>query len=164
MNVVDYSKLPIASPWRRAAYVALGSCFVALAAVGAFLPVLPTTPFLLLASFFYVRSSPYLYRRLVASRLFGPFICDWNQHRGVRLHVKFTAVTACLATVVMSVVIGNLSLPLLVLLGSLALVGIVVVLRLPLVTDDLASTGFDETAPTPGETRRADSLPPSTAA
>jgi hypothetical protein len=99
------------------------------------LPVLPTTPFLLVASACFVRSSPALNQRLLRSRLFGPLLRDWQQHRGVRLHVKVTAVTVLLGTVAASILFGELSLPPLILLILLALVGLVVVLRLPVVRD-----------------------------
>ncbi|MCI0460031.1 MAG: YbaN family protein [Gemmataceae bacterium] len=120
---------------RRSVYLLLGLLFVGLATLGAFLPVLPTTPFLLLASTCFLRSSPVLNERLLRSRLFGPFLRDWQRYRGIRLSVKITAVVTLTAVVAGSVLFGNLPLPLLVLLVGLALVGLAVVLRLPVVRD-----------------------------
>lgn len=120
---------------RRTVYLALGFLCVGLATLGAFLPVLPTTPFLLLASACFLRSSPALHERLLRSRLFGPFLRDWQQHRGIRLSVKVTAVVTLLAVVAASVLFGQLPLPLLVLLVVLASIGLFVVLRLPVVRD-----------------------------
>ena len=97
------------------------------------LPLLPTTPFLLLASGCFVRSSPRLHRWLMRSRLFGPLLQDWQQHRGVRLHVKLTAVTVVVAAVAASIFFGNLPWPLTIVLIVLAIVGLVVVLRLPVI-------------------------------
>jgi uncharacterized membrane protein YbaN (DUF454 family) len=100
------------------------------------LPVLPTTPFLLLASYVCIRSSPALDNYLRRSPVFGPFLRDWQQHHGVRLHVKIVAITVLAAVVGASVFFGRLPLPLLALLCLLALVGLVVILRLPLVRDE----------------------------
>ena len=66
----------------------LGLLFTALGAAGAFLPVLPTTPFLLLASACFVRSSPAFHRRLLANRLFGPYIAQWQHDRTVPREAK----------------------------------------------------------------------------
>jgi uncharacterized membrane protein YbaN (DUF454 family) len=126
---------PMRSGPRRVAYLVLGLFFVGLGGIGAFLPVLPTTPFLLLASACFVRSSPALHRWLLRSRLFGPFLRDWQQHRAVRLHVKLTAITVLVAVVAASVIFGNLPWPILVALILLALVGLVVVIRLPLIRE-----------------------------
>jgi uncharacterized membrane protein YbaN (DUF454 family) len=120
---------------RGLVYMTLGCVFVGLGALGAVLPVLPTTPFLLLASFFFVRSSPRLYAWLLRSPLFGPFLRDWHQHRGIRPRVKVSAVAVMLAAVAASIVWGNLSWPVLVLLLVLAAVGLGVVLRLPVIRD-----------------------------
>jgi channel protein (hemolysin III family) len=121
--------------FRGVLYMALGCFFVGLGALGAVLPVLPTTPFLLLASFFFVRSSPRLYQWLLRSPLFGPFLRDWHEHRGVRPRVKVIAVSVMLAAVGASIFWGNLSWPFLVLLLVLAAVGLGVVLRLPVIRD-----------------------------
>jgi len=115
---------------RRAIFVTLGCGFVVLAALGVFLPILPTTPFLLVASACFLRSSPRLNAWLLRSRLFGPFLRDWQRHHGVRLHVKLTAVVVLTAMVAASLYFGELAWPLQVMLVLLALVGVVVVLRL----------------------------------
>jgi uncharacterized membrane protein YbaN (DUF454 family) len=125
---------PVPRPLRAGAarwlYLCLGVLFVALAVLGAFLPLLPTTPFVLLASGCFVRSSPRLAAWLRRSRLFGPLLTDWEQHRGVRLHVKVTAVTMIVLAATASLVFGALSPALRIVLLVLAAVGIAVVLRL----------------------------------
>lgn len=62
-----------------------------LAVLGVFVPLLPTTPFLLLAAWCFARSSERLHRWLLAQPTFGPLIRDWEQHHAIRLRVKLTA-------------------------------------------------------------------------
>ncbi len=135
MNDQGHEPPPVARGARRGLYVGLGLFFTGLAALGAFLPVLPTTPFLLLASFFFIRSSPALNRRLLDSRLFGGLLRDWQKHRGVRRRVKVSAVALVLVMGTGSAVLGNLSWPWLIVLGVLVLVGVTVILRLPVVKE-----------------------------
>lgn len=116
--------------WLRRLYQALGLFFVGLAWLGAFLPLLPTTPFLLLASFFFVRSSPALQQMLLRSRLFGPFLRDWNEHHGVRLHVKVLAVVMVVTVVAASLFFGELPGFAKAALVGLAAVGLLVIFRL----------------------------------
>lgn len=59
---------------QRGLYVALGLLCIALGAAGVFLPGLPTTIFLILASFFFTRSCPWLEDRLIRNRLFAPYL------------------------------------------------------------------------------------------
>ena len=106
-----------------------------MAILGALLPVLPTTPFLLLTSYFFLRSSHRLHARLLASRVFGPLLADWHEHRGVRLHVKITAVAVILLSISASVAFGHLSWRLLTLLAIGGTIGLVVVLRLRVIDD-----------------------------
>lgn len=115
-------------------HLALGSLFLLLAVLGALLPLLPTTPFLLLASASFARSSPRAQAWLRQSRLFGPLLADWERERGVRPHVKATAIVVVLGVVVCSLLIGALSALLRALLLLLAAVGLVVVWRLRTVT------------------------------
>jgi len=115
---------------RRTLYVALGLFFVALGFLGAVLPVLPTTPFLLLASALFVRSSPRLNRWLLRSRIFGPFLRDWQRHRGVRLSVKLTATVMMLIAAGCSAWFADLSWPWLLVLLTLVVIGLTVVWRL----------------------------------
>jgi uncharacterized membrane protein YbaN (DUF454 family) len=121
--------------WRRGLYIGLGCFFVVLAVFGAILPILPCTPFLLLASYFFVRSSPALNDRLLRSRLFGPMIVDWQTHRGVRRHVKYAALSTMPLVMVGSAYFGDLSWFLLVLLFTLGAIGMFVVIRLPVIED-----------------------------
>jgi uncharacterized membrane protein YbaN (DUF454 family) len=106
-----------------------------LAVLGAFLPLLPTTPFLLLTSWFLVRSSPRLNEKLLRSKLFGPFLRDWQRHHGVRVHVKVTAIVTMALVVAASLVWGRLPPAGIAALVALALIGLVVVLRLRTVRD-----------------------------
>lgn len=115
---------------RKALYVAIGLGCVVLGALGAILPLLPTTPFLLLASYFFVRSSPRLHAWLLRNRLFGPFLRDWEVHRGVRRPVKITAICMILLVGGVSAASGKLPLPLLIGLFALLATGLLVVVRL----------------------------------
>lgn len=116
---------------RRWLLILLGLSFVGLAVLGVFLPVLPTTPFLILASACFVRSSPRLNAWLLRSRLFGPMLRDWQEQRRVRRHVKLIAATVLVVIVTLSAWLGQLSGPWLAVLVVLALIGLTVVLRLP---------------------------------
>ena len=73
--------------------VVAGSICVVLGAVGVVVPLLPTTPFLLLAAACYAGSSERLYNWLLANRTFGPLIRDWREHRALPLRVKVVAIS-----------------------------------------------------------------------
>jgi hypothetical protein len=79
-------------PWVRYAFAALGTLFLLLGIVGAFLPVLPTTPFLLLATACYARSSRRFYNWLMNHPAFGPLIIEWRTYRSIPWRIKLVAV------------------------------------------------------------------------
>jgi uncharacterized membrane protein YbaN (DUF454 family) len=126
---------PAVTGFRRAVYVLAGLSFVGLAAMGAVLPILPTTPFLLLASYFFVRSSPALHRWLLRNRVFGPLLRDWQRHGGVRRRVKVSAVCVLLLALGASIALTNRTPLLIGVLLALGAIGLVVVLRLPVIDD-----------------------------
>ena len=77
----------------RFLWIALGSIFVAIGYIGIFVPGLPTTIFLILASACYIRSSKKLYNWLINNKLFGKFIKDYNEGRGMPRKAKISAVS-----------------------------------------------------------------------
>ncbi len=73
---------------KRTLLVASGTLCVILGIFGIFLPVLPTTPFLLLAAFCYARSSKRYYTWLMTNRWFGQYIRNYHEGRGISLKQK----------------------------------------------------------------------------
>lgn len=77
----------------RTFLIAGGSLSVGLAVIGIFIPVLPTTPFLLLAAFCFARSSRRCYDWLMHNRWFGPYLRNYREGRGIPLRQKILAIT-----------------------------------------------------------------------
>ena len=75
-----------------------GIAALSLAVAGIVLPLLPTTPFLLLASYCFVRSSPRMQQWLLNHRVFGPALRAWETHRAVRRSVKWLALAMIVFT------------------------------------------------------------------
>jgi uncharacterized membrane protein YbaN (DUF454 family) len=88
----------------RSALVVAGSGFLVVGLAGVFLPVLPTTPFLLLAAACYARASRRFYNALLNSRLFGPAILEWQQHRTIAWRTKLAAIALMALTLATSIV------------------------------------------------------------
>jgi len=72
-------------------YKVIGLLFVGLAVMGVVLPVLPTTPFLLVAAGCFAKSSPRLYQKLITNPIFGPLINDWQTSRSIPKRGKIAA-------------------------------------------------------------------------
>ena len=90
----------------RLGYLALGTVCVGLGIIGAFLPVMPTTVFLLIAVWAYSKSSARLERWLVEHPRFGTRIRDWREHRTIPLPVKLTAWGSMAASLTVMIVAG----------------------------------------------------------
>lgn len=91
------------SPVVRALFSVLGTLFVAIGLLGVVMPVLPTTPFLLLAAGCYVRASGRFYNRLLNSG-FGPLILEWRRHRSIPWRTKITAIVLMTTTLSSSII------------------------------------------------------------
>lgn len=87
-------------------WAGLGLLCVAMAAVGVVLPLLPTVPFLLLAAFFFARSSSRLHNWLVTHNLFGPLILDWQSSGAIRPAAKKAATVSIAAVFGLSVLLS----------------------------------------------------------
>jgi uncharacterized membrane protein YbaN (DUF454 family) len=119
---------------RVAGLIGAGCCIV-LAVIGAFLPLLPTTPFVLLASYLLCRSCPELHYRFRQSRLFGGLLADWEERGGIRGKDKLRAVTVLLICSCVTLYAGNLSQTQTCIFLALVAAGLVVILRIPMVRD-----------------------------
>lgn len=74
-------------------YLSIGFLSLALGVAGIFLPVLPTTPFLLLSAALFFRSSPRAYQWLLNHKLLGPYIRDFRESRAIPLRAKILALS-----------------------------------------------------------------------
>lgn len=111
-------------------YLALGHLSLVLAVLGALLPLLPCTPFLLLAAACYARGSVRFYNWLLNNRHFGPAIVNWKRDRSIALKHKVMAIAMIIVSLTLSVLLtphlaGKVTT---VVLGT---VWIVVMLRIP---------------------------------
>ena len=83
-------------------FLLAGHAFVVLAIVGVFLPILPTTPFLIAASACYMRSSERFHAMLHNSKSFGPMLVNWERDRSISLRSKIVAVVMIGASLIIS--------------------------------------------------------------
>lgn len=79
-------------PYRNGAYIAFGWLCVALGAVGAVLPLLPTTVFLLIAAWAFAKGSPRLHGWLMGHPALGPYIRDWQDYGRIPRRAKALAI------------------------------------------------------------------------
>jgi len=90
----------------RLLWLLTGIVFLAIGAIGVILPLLPTTPFLLVAAYCFTRSSPRMHRWLHSHPTFGPLINNWNQYGSIDRRAKRIAIIVILLTPLMTVFIG----------------------------------------------------------
>ena len=90
----------------RALWLAVGFLATGCGIAGVVLPLVPTTPFLLLAAFAFARSSPRLHDWLVNHPRFGPPIADWQAHGAISRRTKLVAAAVMIATLALSVATG----------------------------------------------------------
>ena len=78
----------------RHLWTGAGLAFVAIGAVGAFLPLLPTVPFLLLAAFCFAKGNPAWEQRLLDHPKYGPALRQWRERRAISRRAKKAALLA----------------------------------------------------------------------
>lgn len=87
----------------RYVYVVLGILFCVLGVIGIFVPLLPTTPFLLLSAALFFRSSPRLYHLLLNHPQLGPYIRNFREHKAISLRIKIISVSLVWLTILHAV-------------------------------------------------------------
>lgn len=80
------------SAFKKYALISAGLASTALGVAGIFIPLLPTTPFLLLAAACFLRSSDSLYEKLTTHRILGEYIRNYSERRAITLKTKITAI------------------------------------------------------------------------
>lgn len=86
----------------------LGWICVVLGAIGAVLPLLPTTPFLILAAYLFSKSSPKVHSWLTSLPYFGDGIIDWEQNKVIRPKAKLLSVVVIILVFGISITFSNI--------------------------------------------------------
>lgn len=98
-NIVLCPYICIFAPAMRIFLIIVGSVSLVLGIVGIFVPMLPTTPFLLLSAAAWVKASPNLYAWLINHRIFGEYIRNYREHRAIPLRAKIISVSLVWLTI-----------------------------------------------------------------
>lgn len=115
---------------KNAFYKIFGVFWVGIAALGVILPLLPTTPFLLIALACFARSSPALHQKLLNNKVFGPLIRDWQTHKAITRKSKTIAfISLGISAVISCWLLSSLYLQLVVL--SVMSIPTIILYRLP---------------------------------
>ncbi len=127
----DPGQVQPATGTRRIVLLGLGWFFTVLGIAGAVLPILPTTPFLILALWAFSQSSRRMHDWLYRHPVFGPRLRLWREHRVIPLRVKLVAWTTMAATLAYATFVTRLRWPYLVAMATLMLIGVIYVATKP---------------------------------
>ena len=90
------------TPVKRIGLIVVGFACLALGGLGIVVPLLPTTPFVLVAAFAFANSSDRLHQWLLDHNVFGPLIDNWRRHRAISPTAKAMSVVSMVAVLVIS--------------------------------------------------------------
>ena len=131
---------------KRSLLIAAGYTSLSLGVVGVFVPLLPTTPFLLLASVCFAKSSERLYNWLIHHRVFGNYIACYQQFRAISLRAKVLSVTLLWLFIGYSIVFAVSAVWIRLLLLIIAIAVTTHILRLRTVTNEMLADLKDSNA------------------
>ena len=121
---------------KRSLNLTLAGVSFGISIVGVVVPGIPTVPFLLLTSYFLVRSSPSLNDRLLHSKTFGPLIHDWQRYRGMRMKAKLWIVAFVVVTIGITLLFSEPPGWLLAVMFMMGSISIVYILSVPTVPEN----------------------------
>jgi len=122
---------PVRNRLLRIVLIAAGTASLALGIAGIFLPVLPTTPFLLLTALCYARGSARFYNALMNHKYLGPYIHQWRIERSLTPGTKIFALSTLAITIISSVLFFIPLLPVKILVAAIGLTVAIYILRIP---------------------------------
>lgn len=106
---------------KKIIYISIGFISLGFAIFGIFIPILPTTPFLLLAAYFFAKSSDKFYYWLINSSFFGPYIRNYRERRGMTLIHKIIVLFLLWTVIITTIIYGTDKMWLRVFLGLVAI-------------------------------------------
>jgi len=98
LNDLNKSKQSISKPIQNL-LITLGTFFVGVGIAGIFIPLLPTTPLLLISAALYAKSSTRFYNWLINNRIFGQYIKNYRAGKGIPLRLKIITITLLWVTI-----------------------------------------------------------------
>ena len=102
------SKPKISNTMLRYLLIIFGTVFLIVGIIGIFLPLLPTTPFLLLAAACYARSSQKFYNYLLNNKWFGSYIKNYQEGKGIPLKTKIFTILLLWISIIISIILINI--------------------------------------------------------
>ncbi len=120
---------------KRILLIFLGLIFVALGLIGVFVPGLPTTIFMILAAYCFVRSSEKLYSWVINNQLFGQRVKHFIETKTIPLRGKIYSISSMWIMVTLSLIFLKVSLIIKFMIFLLAIIGTVVILSYPTAKD-----------------------------
>lgn len=121
--------------FRRYLYLIVGSLALAAGVLGVFLPILPTTPFVLLAAWCFLRSSDKLYAWVIDNETFGPTVKNYQEGKGITQKTRIKAIVMMWATISISVYFFVSNLYVIAVMYLIAISVSLYLYRLPTITE-----------------------------
>ncbi len=104
MEKFSNGSIKILSKVKKVILISIGTLFVGIGLIGIIVPILPTTPFLLVAAALYAKSSQKFYNWLINNRFFGKYIKNYREGKGIPLRVKIFAISLLWITITCSAI------------------------------------------------------------
>ena len=119
------------SSLKKMMFIAAGTISLGFGAVGVFLPILPTTPFLLLSAACYYKGSERMHRWLLSNKLFGSYIRNYKEGKGISLTAKILTLFLLWITIFFSAFYMIRNFPIQIVLFAIAIAVTIHVITLP---------------------------------